>query len=246
MSTRGGSTIGASVGAGGTNHAPDVRVVQDLLNRAAQSGLAVDGDCGSQTRAAIVEFQKGFLTRPDGLVEPGGQTLRRLAAGAKDTGGHGDRPASQGGSSTPTGGPTTGTRLQALGGASRGWYAYSSADRQHGTDTLCRTLLDVAAALHRAGLEYGIGDLSLAQGGAMPPHKTHTAGRHADLRPLRRDGSRGPTSIGDPSYGRDATRTLVEALRASSEITQILFNDTEIAGVKSWPGHHNHLHIQVR
>lgn len=51
------ASINASVGARGTNEDGDVRVVQDLLNRAADAGLSVDGDCGPRTTAAITSFQ---------------------------------------------------------------------------------------------------------------------------------------------------------------------------------------------
>lgn len=239
------TSINASVGAGGTNQDGDVRVVQDLLNRAASAGLAVDGDCGPRTRTAITGYQKGFLPRPDGRVDPGGQTLRRLVAASEQPDSPGTKRAAQGGPSTPTGGPTTGTRLQALTPA-QGWYSYGTPAKQFGTQTMVSVLLDVAARLHRAGLEYGVGDISLERGGAMPPHKTHTAGLHADLRPIRTDGSRGPTAIGDPKYSRENTRALVEALRASSSVNQVLFNDKEIEGTSYYAGHHNHLHIRVR
>ena len=111
---------------------------------------------------------------------------------------------------------------------------------------MIQILLDVAATLHRAGLQYGVGDISFAQGGLMKPHASHQKGRNADLRPIRKDGSHGPTSIGDPTYSLESTSVLVRALQANSSVTQILFNDAEIPGVRTWAGHHNHLHIQVR
>ncbi|QZY28959.1 peptidoglycan-binding domain-containing protein [Nocardioides coralli] len=234
--------ISASVGAGGSNGAPDVRVVQDLLNRAADAGLDVDGACGSLTIGAITDYQQGFLRRPDGRVDPEGLTLRKLrdAAGARP-----QRPPGQGGGSSPSGGASSGTRLQALG-SGKGFYSYARTDRQFAGDPLLGALRDVGHRLARAGLEYGVGDLSFEQGGTMRPHKTHTAGRHADLRPIRSDAGRSPTNINDPSYSRDSTRLLVESLQAQSSIDQILFNDREIAGVKQWPAHDNHLHVRVR
>lgn len=226
--------IHAPVGAGATNTPADVRVVQNLLNRATNSALAVDGDCGPRTREAITAFQAGFLRQPDGRIDPDGPTMRRLAAAAHERTG---TPRSD-----PD--PTNTPRLEALPHGS-GFYRYSPADRQYGTDQLLRAILDTGATLHRQGLEYGVGDLSFTQGGHMPPHKTHQSGRHADLRPLRNDRAHGPTSIGDPTYSRDATRTLVETLLANSSVRRVLFNDTEIPGVRTFPGHHNHLHIEV-
>lgn len=243
-----GARIRSSVGTGGTNETGDVRVVQDLLNRAASAGLDVDGDCGPLTERAIADYQKGFSRRPDGRVDPDGLTLRKLneaVAGGRTPAGRPERPPAEGAPAAPGGGPSAGTRLQALGRGS-GFYSYAKPERQFGSDPLLDALRAVGARLARAGLEYGVGDLSFEQGGAISPHKTHTSGRHADLRPIRSDGSHAPTSIGDPSYSRDSTRLLVEALQAQPAVTQILFNDTDIAGVRTWPAHDNHLHIQVR
>jgi hypothetical protein len=231
--------ITASVGTGGVNTPPDVRLIQDLLNRASGAGLAVDGDCGTLTRDAIVGFQAGFLRQPDGRVDPDGLTFRRLATKAREE--HGP-PRSDPGTAI---GPGDGLRLQALPRRGTGHYSYSSADRQYGTDEMVRLLVDVAATLHRAGLEVGIGDISFEQGGAMPPHKTHQNGRHVDLRPLRTDGGRQPTSIDQPSYSRENTRALVDALLANSSTRRILFNDRAASGVRYYPGHHNHLHVEV-
>jgi peptidoglycan hydrolase-like protein with peptidoglycan-binding domain len=79
--------ITASVGAGGTNRQPDVRIVQSLLNKAHPSWggpvpkLAEDGLIGPKTIAAIRKLQQAqFATifTPDSKVDPNGRTLRRL------------------------------------------------------------------------------------------------------------------------------------------------------------------------
>jgi penicillin-insensitive murein endopeptidase len=232
--------INASVGAGGVNAPADVRVVQDLLNRGARAGLAVDGVCGTLTRDAIVSFQSGFLSSPDGRIDPDGVTLRRLVAAARD---HTGKPRSDPATAS---GPTDGLSLQQLGRSGRGYYSYAAADRQYGTDEMLRLIMDTAARLDRSSLEVGVGDISFAQGGEMPPHKTHRTGRNVDLRPLRVDNAHGPTSIGDPTYSREGTRALIQALLANSSVQRILFNDTEIQGVRRFPGHDNHLHVEIR
>lgn len=127
-----------------------------------------------------------------------------------------------------------------------GSYGFATTGRQYGSRLLVEALAEVAAAVHSVGLECGVGDLSLATGGPMPPHAAHRDGRHADLRPLRKDGGRRPTSLGDPMYSRRHTRILVEALRSCSSVTEIRFNDSDMAGVRYAEGHHNHLHIEVR
>jgi len=75
--------IVSSVGQGGVNHADDVRIVQELLNRHRRSGQArldVDGRCGPLTIAAIRDFQQAVvgLRTPDGRVDPGGKTIKAL------------------------------------------------------------------------------------------------------------------------------------------------------------------------
>jgi hypothetical protein len=80
-------TISAAVGDGGANRPADVKTIQEMLNKALPGWggptpkLAVDGDCGPLTRAAIRRFQQVQLSTyftPDGRVDPGQRTLRRL------------------------------------------------------------------------------------------------------------------------------------------------------------------------
>jgi Transglycosylase SLT domain len=78
------SRISGSVGRQGANHRSDVKLVQQLLNRARGAGqflLRVDGYCGSHTIAAIEEFQSKILQfrRPDGIVRPLGPTITALS-----------------------------------------------------------------------------------------------------------------------------------------------------------------------
>ncbi len=76
----------ASVGLHGKNLDPDVRTIQDLLNKVPvdQGGpkvpLEVDGICGPLTRGAIQNFQLRQFgwSGADGRVDPGHQTLARL------------------------------------------------------------------------------------------------------------------------------------------------------------------------
>lgn len=74
--------ISASVGRTGYNQPADVKVVQGLLKRKGFDCGQVDGMCGRRTVQAIISFQSSFLRAPDGRVDPGGQTLSRLAKAA--------------------------------------------------------------------------------------------------------------------------------------------------------------------
>ena len=73
--------LSAPVGRRAANRRADVLVVQNLL---LARGYAIkggaDGDCGDSTIGAITDFQGAFLRQPDGVVDPGGNTWRHLAA----------------------------------------------------------------------------------------------------------------------------------------------------------------------
>jgi hypothetical protein len=76
--------ITAAVGRGGKNLEEDVQAVQAALNRRADAGLKVDGRCGADTIAAIVEFQRALgQSKPDGRVDPRRGSARALAASGK-------------------------------------------------------------------------------------------------------------------------------------------------------------------
>ena len=72
------TTISASVGEGGDNREADVRAVQKLLAGAGHDPKGIDGRYGNNTRDAIIAFQRSFMASPDGRIDPGGGTLRRL------------------------------------------------------------------------------------------------------------------------------------------------------------------------
>jgi peptidoglycan hydrolase-like protein with peptidoglycan-binding domain len=69
-----------SVGFLGLNLQEDVMIVQRLLKGKGHDPGPVDGICGQKTIAAIRKFQTTFLKSPDGLVEPGGTTWRKLVS----------------------------------------------------------------------------------------------------------------------------------------------------------------------
>lgn len=70
-------SLSKSVGQGGRNLASDVTTVQTLLRGRGFEPGAV-GTCDAATIAAIRAFQAGFMSAPDGLIEPGHRSWQHL------------------------------------------------------------------------------------------------------------------------------------------------------------------------
>jgi peptidoglycan hydrolase-like protein with peptidoglycan-binding domain len=73
------SALSGSVGQNGENLKQDVIRVQRLLKTAGLDPGPDDGVCGSQTIAAIRQFQEGLVAHPDGLIDREGPTWKKLA-----------------------------------------------------------------------------------------------------------------------------------------------------------------------
>ena len=213
--------ISASVGRGGVNRSMDVMTIQKLLNNKTHAGLIADGVCGQKTIEAILAFQRTFLPNPDGRIDPGGSSWRRLAAG-----------------------PHLVQLPQVCG---IGYYSYAAADRQFGTEHTMQAIRDVARTFlsNLPAVQIGIGDISFEHGGHMAPHVTHRNGQQADIRPLRTDAMHLQCDYHDPTYSRDYTRLLASSFLAHRNVRRILFNDSHIHGVHPFAGHDNHLHVEM-
>ncbi|HRD48052.1 MAG TPA: peptidoglycan-binding domain-containing protein [Candidatus Contendobacter sp.] len=218
--------ISASVGqTPSVNKPDDVLRVQQRLNHAG-AGIKEDKACGPKTVTAIKEYQRNFLSNPDGRVDPGGLTWKHLVEGKFKI------------KREPL------ILLPQMCGL--GYYSYSPATHQYGTKFCIQTLRDICTQFQiNNKKEIGIGDISFAQGGHMSPHQTHQHGTHVDIRPLRKDDKNLPVTISDPNYSRDLTKLLVQSLLSHRNVKSILFNDTAISGVKSYAGHDNHLHVSM-
>ena len=221
------------------NKGLDVKQLQGLLNQKVpvlklprSRKLIEDGDFGNNTDAAVRTFQQQSRLTVDGIV--GSKTWTAL--GVQYVG----APAAPG--------PGSSSFIQLPQQSGFGYYSYATPAEQYGTAAAIKTLQDVARTfrLNLPNLQIGIGHISLAQGGNFPPHKSHQRGTDIDIRPLRTDGQHQPVRISDTAYSRDNTRLLVEALLAHQNVKKILFNDSQISGVTSYPGHDNHLHVSTK
>jgi len=130
----------------------------------------------------------------------------------------------------------------------KGYYSYENGNRQYGTAATIQALIDVAVTFvhNQPGVEIGIGDISLAPGGPISGHQSHQQGTNVDIRPFRSDREHKPVTYQDAKYDREQTRLLVQSLLAHRNVRSILFNDAQIRGVQSWPGHDNHLHVNMK
>lgn len=219
--------ITAAVGvAPSANRPEDVLLVQQLLV-VAGAKISADRQCGENTVQAIKDYQRNFLSDPDGKVDPGGVTWKHLLEKKLKI---------------------KHESLVLLPQHGQRYYSYSPVQRQYGTAKCVEALQRICNqfSIKSADIKIGIGDISFEKGGDMSPHRSHKHGVNVDIRPLRKDKKNLPVSIGDPNYSQQFTKALVECIRADRNVKGVLFNDTHIKGVDSWPGHDNHLHLTMR
>uniref|UniRef100_UPI0040563BC0 polysaccharide deacetylase family protein n=1 Tax=Candidatus Electronema sp. TaxID=2698783 RepID=UPI0040563BC0 len=75
-------SLAGSVGRNGKNFPSDVRLIFALFNKILPAPLAVGDQCSAELIKAIFDFQKSFLSRPDGRIDVGGTTWRKLNTAA--------------------------------------------------------------------------------------------------------------------------------------------------------------------
>ncbi len=73
-------SLTGSVGKLGANKPNDTRIIQTLLKQHKIDCGVIDGLCGKKTITAITLFQKGFLSWPDGRIDVGGMSWRKLSS----------------------------------------------------------------------------------------------------------------------------------------------------------------------
>lgn len=131
--------------------------------------------------------------------------------------------------------------------AGGGYYTYGTPAHgagQYGLPDTIRLIQDVAR--QQSARPFGVGNISLANGGPFKPHKGHRNGANVDIRPLRSDGAGLPADWRRPGYDRAATQRLIDAFLASGRVRNIWFNDPAINGVLPYKGHNDHFHVNVR
>ena len=203
---------------------PAVRALQVQLNAKRRTSAAVTGTFDAATRTAVTSFQQHAGITADGIAGP--TTWRNLVW-------HYDYPDLAAGlcDQDPDGNGTA------------NW----------GTGATIGQL--EAAARTFAGTNQGrvpLGDIGFEHGGDIPGHASHEQGLDVDLWPIRTDDAQctaGRITWQSGTYDRDATRRLVQAIRAAApgHVQLVFFNDPVLVGeglTTQYPNHDNHLHVR--
>jgi hypothetical protein len=211
-----------------------VKGLQLALNRKNGAGLTVTGVFDTQTRSAVLAFQRHIGISADGLA--GAQTWRLIVW-------HLEQPR--------------------FGMASLCSYSNPpNYDRAHwGTAEAVAGLERAGARVSGGG--YGpvaVGDISLQHGGDIHGHVYHEEGLDADVRPMRDANNQCSSGVTwyrwsggkkvccNSAYDRTATRVLIRALQAASpgHLHYIWFNDPKLVAeglTRYHSGHDDHLHV---
>jgi hypothetical protein len=120
-----------------------------------------------------------------------------------------------------------------------------------GTSWLHDAILEISREYHRnspSSAPFTINDVSLPHGGDTPDHAGHETGLMCDVYLPRTDGKSGDIDMDSSKFDRNATRSLIKAMRKHPLIDSVLFNDQtlrneELCSFAS--GHHNHIHFKI-
>lgn len=130
-----------------------------------------------------------------------------------------------------------------------GFVAYSSASKRWGRPNLIYGMERTARRFKNEGrtrARIRVGNISRENGGILPPHISHRAGKDLDVAPLRSDGLELPVTIYSSRYSRSLNQRVIDILKSEVRARVVLFNDRRVRGVSWYPGHHNHFHFSAR
>ena len=142
---------------------------------------------------------------------------------------------------------TRGSFVQ-MSGSGSGFECYGPTEKRYGRSEVIQAINHVCTEWAKAfptGPRIGVGNLSFAGGGVMPPHVSHQQGTDVDLAPIASTEEEIPLTWDHPKYSRQRTQQLVDLIRNNPilGVRTILFNDPDVTGVEPWAGHDNHLHV---
>lgn len=131
-----------------------------------------------------------------------------------------------------------------------GYYKYWSPSCNFGTPETVKTLTDLAilwAAFpvsNGPSYNFGLGDMSHVDGHRMRGHASHTNGKCADIRPVRKDRAQSPCQYTwETDYDQEETQRLIYLFSNHPNVDYIYYNDPTILGVSPQPNHQHHFHV---
>lgn len=133
-----------------------------------------------------------------------------------------------------------------------GYYVYGTPGQgagQYAHPSMMTMLLFVETQwLRMDNRKFGIGNISLAGGGAFEPHRSHKTGLEVDVRPIRKDGKRTPVYWqSTDQYDQTATAKLIELFRSYPGAGKVYFNDPDLRHLTHPLSHHdNHFHVDLK
>ncbi len=180
----------------------------------------------------------------------GGTNTGGTNTGGTNTGGTNTGGTNTGGTTTPDPNrPKSRAGFIQLPASGRGFYGYYRASARWGTPRLVYGLERIGGRYTGPGGAYGVGDISLENGGAISGHASHRAGIDVDVRPVRTDGARQPVTYQQSAYSRAETTKLLNLFAGELQLTNVFWNDARHgsrAPVQHWPNHDNHFHARIR
>lgn len=142
--------------------------------------------------------------------------------------------------------PTSSAGFIQLASSGTGFYAYGTSSKRWGRPEVVYGIERVGRRVNsNLRLRMGVGNISLQNGGRMPPHSSHRRGVDVDVRPMRSDGRQAAVTIHQSAYSRSRTRSVISYFKSEIRTRIVLFNDSGISGVRYWAGHANHFHFSA-
>jgi hypothetical protein len=114
-----------------------------------------------------------------------------------------------------------------------GYYSYSPADRQWGTERTAWRIQEAGKRLAEQNLVMAVGNISKQGGGRLAPHSSHQRGVDIDLRLMGSNGRGYAGTYGSGEYSRDNTFKMIQALIDTDpqNVRHIIVNDPQLVGM---------------
>ena len=129
-----------------------------------------------------------------------------------------------------------------------GFDCYSSEGDRYGLPDVIQVIKHVCAEwdkLYASGPRVGVGDISYAIGGPMPPHSSHQHGIDVDIALVASTNEEIALTWDAPKYSRQRTQQLIDLFRSNPilSVRTVFFNDPQAQGVEFCAGHDNHFYV---